>query len=215
MLRHQDLALACVFKKVNDRIIAICSTAVCISQFHAFPVVGPVLLSFLSVHNGWGFCGWTTIAFAFCKVYFSFHVWWGHLGTRFLEAMIKPFRTNTSVDLHRQIIICACIFPFSREVHVSLMKSFTNSKFKILASPGAGVTVLRRKWLYHMHQWGIRRKSKLLPSGSSTPLLSLWKGRCSAGRWWVPVQPAPALAGELGCPQRCSSDGRLEPAARG
>lgn len=52
MLRHQDLALACVFKKVNDRIIAICSTAVCISQFHAFPVVGPVLLSFLSVHNG-------------------------------------------------------------------------------------------------------------------------------------------------------------------
>lgn len=52
------------------------------------------------------------------------------------------------MDLHRQVIIYACIFPFSREVRVSLMKNFTNSKSKTMASPGADVTVLRRKWAF-------------------------------------------------------------------
>lgn len=51
MLGRQDLALASVFVKVNDRIIAICNVTVHISQLHSFPVFGPVLLSSVSVHK--------------------------------------------------------------------------------------------------------------------------------------------------------------------
>lgn len=147
MLGHQDLALVSVFKKVNYRITVICNVAMWISELLFFPVLGPVTFSFVSVHKHWGFHGWTTLKFPLCKIHISFDVGCECLGTRFLKAMIQPCGTNASTDLHKQITIqedFLFILLLYREILVSLMKDFTNSKFKTKVSSCAEETVSRR-----------------------------------------------------------------------
>lgn len=179
-----------------------------ISELHSFPVFGPVPFSFVSVHKHWGFRGWTTLKFALCKVHVSFDVGCECLGTGFLKAIIQPWGTNSSMDLHKQIIIeedFLFIHLLSREILVLLMKGFTNSKFKAKASSGAEEALSRRKQTLSCAS--VRCKIQVQTLSFWKLCIPLWtseKWACIVAIWWARVSPAPAFAGEPGGCAGCS-----------